>query len=404
MVMRRHTMHIRATFMLMGVLFFHLAAAPYATAESETTVELELYNALARTGTEQWSFTGGGEAALSLVQTGNRSVRSSFDLSLRLLPTAAGSPDAAADVSRAYAKFRHEQLVGVIGKAPFSWGEGTMFNAAQSLFGTGLNTRLAQTEFEENAAWLTDLTWYTGTFSFVELLVLPPVIDTTSASPSPGSLWETRLGARWVAKAFGLKTEVGYLLDGRSADPSSDPSAGAFTAADYYHRPYVSLQGNLWIDWHLSASLEIPEEDVSADALQNGSLLTGGLYSRVPVGYDDTLNLRLEGRLRPWAQWQETHTDSTGSGDYGFFAYGELGWNFGTGFSLVARSQFSPVDLSARFTPGFSWNLFQGFTLFGFATVQAGDKGDLYPWKPGAESKEGRESGFSVLAGCSVIY
>jgi hypothetical protein len=373
---------------------FLLLPAPLA-AESSTTVELELYDAVSRMGGGTWTHAGGGQASLKLDQTGNRSVRSSFELAMLLVPGSAGSPDALADVSRAYAKFRHGKLVGIIGKAPFSWGEGTIFNAAQAIFGAGLTTQLAQTEFEDNAAWLTGITLYTGPFSFLELLVLPPAIDMSSGSPSPAGFWETRAGARWTAKPLGIKTELGYLLDGRDAVAGS----GAFAAAGWYHRPYLSLQGNLWLDWHLSASLEIPENDLSAAALRNGTLLTAGLYSLIPVGYDDTLNFRLESRIRPWGQWEEDHSGGADP-DYAIYGYGELAWDFGDGFSLIARSLFSPADLSARLTPGFSWNIFQGLTLFGFATVQAGERQDVYAWAP----DESTASGLSFLAGCSVVY
>jgi hypothetical protein len=377
-----------------------LAPLP-ATADHTVSAELELYDAVARMGAESWTNSGAGRATLKLDQTGNRSVRSSFELAMLLVPGPAGSPDAVADVSRAYAKFRHGKLVGIIGKAPFSWGEGTIFNAAQAIFGTGLTTRLAQTEFEDNAAWLTGATWYTGPFSFIELLMLPPALDMSSGSPSPAGLEETRAGARWTAKPFGIKTEAGYLFDGRDGSAGS----GAFTAADWYHRPYLSLQGNLWVDWHLSASLEIPEDELSASTLEEGTLLTAGVYSLIPAGYDDTFGFRVESRLRPWAQWEEDHSGAGGSPDYGIFVYGELSWDFGGGFSLLTRSLVSPIDRSARITPGFSWNIFQGLTLFGFATAQAGERQDIYAWQPAPDPATGTpRSGLSFLAGCSVIY
>ena len=110
------------------------------------------------------------------------------------------------------------------------------------------------------------------------------------------------------------------------------------------------------------------------------------------------------------------------------YGYGELTYDFGSGLALALRSLVNPVDLSARISPGVSWNVFQGFTLLGYASVQTGDPGDTYPWDPPADTDSaasgggGTEAsgtgtfgglsaasgaggtGLAIMLGCSVVY
>ncbi len=123
-----------------------------------------------------------------------------------------------------------------------------------------------------------------------------------------------------------------------------------------------------------------------------------------PVGYDDTLSFRLEARVHPAGSWSQDH--STDYPDYGIFNYGEVSYDFGGGFSLLGRALVNPIDLSARFTPGFSWNLFQGFTLLGFATIQTGEPLDTYAWEAAVaeETPAAASPGLAMQLGCSIVY
>ncbi len=415
-----------------------LLPAAVLRAEHVSTVELELYSSAARDSGGTWTGMGAGIASYRLQQTENPNVRSLLEISALFTPTPSGSPDASFDVDRAYAKFRFADMRGTIGKAPFSWGEGLIFNVADSMFSRGTGANLMQSEFEDAAAWLTGLSWYFGPFSFVEIIAVPaPLEAITDDSSGTGSevtvgyglpaLEDYRAGIRWLSKPLGIKTELGYLFDGRDGtglDGSSGAAAGASLQGDsaafqegaFYHRPYLSLQGNIGIDWHLSASLELPDRGGLADAAWEGFLISSGLYSLIPVGYDDSLGFRLETLIRPAGEWEERHiTDGTDGGvypaSYGLYGYGEVSYDFGTGFSLALRSLISPIDLSAKISPGLSWNIFQGFTLLGYASFQTGDGGDTYPWDPPASEATSTSggisagsSGASVMIGCSVVY
>ena len=256
-------------------------------AEHRSTVELELYNTAARGADGTWTGMGMGQATLAFEQTGNRSVRSDFEISAIVTPTPAGTPDAVLGIGTAYAKFRFADMRAVAGKAPFSWGEGLVFNVADAMFSRGTGTNLMQSEFEDASAWLTGLSWYFGPFSFVEVLALPAPLEAvtdesdgeTVIGYAPPALEDVRGGLRAVTKILGIKAEGGYLYDGRDATAG----ASAFRDGAYYHRPYLSLQGNLGVDWHLSGSLEIPDRGGFVENLEEGILLNAGIYSLTPA-------------------------------------------------------------------------------------------------------------------------
>ena len=402
-----------------GLLFFFLLffllfllGIPAAHSENITTVELELFDTLQRSADGSWLHAGAGSAAIRIDQTGNRSVRSQFELSAAILPSSTGI-DSLQTISRAYGKFRFESYRGVIGKAPFSWGEGLIFNAADEIFGRGTGVSLAQQEFDDPTAWITSLSRYFGPFSFAEVLINPgvavvgatgdPAADPTDGAEAAG-IEAIRAGIRLVGKPGGIKLESGYLFDGRSGTAGQT----ALQDGDFYHRLYMSLQGNLWLDWHLSSSLELPDPghlaDSRPDALWAGQLYTAGVYSMLPVGYDDTLSFRVEARVHPAGTWVQDH--STDTPGYGLYNYGEITYDFGRGFSLIGRGLVSPIDFSARLTPGLSWNLFQGFTLLGFATIQTGEARDTYAWeaKNSAGEYETGSAGLAIQLGCSITY
>lgn len=423
-------LHSRSDFILgagakaravLGAVVLLLLLTPGVSAESITTVKLEMFDSVQRSSDASWLHSGAGSASIKIDQTGNRNVRSQFELTAAILPNTTGI-DSLQSISRAYGKFRFESFRGVIGKAPFSWGEGLIFNAADEIFGRGTGANLMQQEFEDPSAWITSFSRYFGPFSFLEVLVNPGLLTVPTGDGQDGGdlgilsaagnaqasgLEETRAGFRIVTKPGGIKLEGGYLFDGRDGTTGT-PSATALQTGDYYHRLYLSLQGNLWLDWHLSGSLELPDPghlaDSAPEALWKGQLYTAGVYSIFPVGYDDTLSFRAETRLHPAARWSQNH--STDYPAYGIFNYGEVSYDFGGGFSVLGRALLNPIDLSARITPGFSWNLFQGFTLLGFATVQTGEPLDTYAWE--AENTEGNPAaasyGLAIQLGCSIIY
>ncbi|MCK5197910.1 MAG: hypothetical protein KAR21_06145, partial [Spirochaetales bacterium] len=341
-----------------------------------------LFDTVAWLGSNNWISAGTGSASLSIDQTDNKNVKSQFRISAVPNPE---TGDIDLSVPRAYVKFRFPKIRSVIGKAPFSWGEGLIFNAGDVIFGdTALSTNLMQTEFLDSDAWLTTIYYSLGNFSYIEAIVLPPEDILDDSNNVINGFNKSMGGGRLVTRLGNTKLESGYIYDGRV----------------YAHKPYLTLQGNLYLDWHLSASVSLPDGYALTDSIEDNLVITAGIYSLASIGYDGILNYRLEAMIKPFEKWEEYSAGSGQSEVYGIYLYPELAYSVGSGMALILRSFISPVDMSAAVIPGFSWNVFQGFNLLGFATFGIGDPGDTYAWEP--ESVDG--SGFALMIGVSVIY
>ncbi len=336
--------------------------------ESITTTKMELYDTVIRTGADSWTGIGTGNLSVSFNQTNNKSVKSRMELNGTTDLTSGGL---SLSVSKAYVKFRFPRLRFVIGKAPFSWGEGLIFNAGDLLFGSSpININLMQSEFTDSTAWITSLNTPLGPFSFIEGIYLAP------ENLSEG-IDSSKEGGRLITRIGNTKLETGYLYSG----------------TDTAHKVYTSLQGNLFLDWHLSAAASLNED------WKESLVITGGMYSMRTIGYDGTLSWRLEAVVKPYDEWKES-ADASQNGNYGVYIYQEAGYAFNSGMTLILRSMISPVDMSAVITPGFTWNVFQGFTITVMGSAGTGTKNDTFAWKPDSPLK----SGFSFMAGISSVY
>jgi len=343
--------------------------------ENSITAKLELYDSIGRLGADNWYSTGIGIASIIINQKDNRNVKSQIKLSA-VMPDPIGNDAIYFDISRAYVKFRFPKIRAVIGKAPFSFGEGLVFNAGDVIFGSSaLNTNLMQSEFLDTATWLTTLYYPLGNFSYLETIAISP-------DPMSDSIDITMGGGRVVTKLGNTKLESGYIYDGLKDA----------------HKPYITLQGNLYLDWHLSATAALQTSNGLTDSLKDSLVITTGIYSLARIGYDGILNYRLEAMIKPYEKWNE-YSAGTESESYGIYLYPELSYSFNSSMTLILRGFVSPVDFSAIAIPGFSWNVFQGFNLIGFAAFSIGDPDDTYAWKP----EEGG-GGFSLMAGVSVTY
>ncbi len=360
------------------LVFLPLSGGPGGLwGENSITARMELFNLAGRLGSNTWYSTGAGIASIIINQKDNKNVKSQIKLSA-VMPDPVGDSSVYFDIPRAYVKFRFPGIRAVIGKAPFSWGEGLIFNAGDVIFGdSALDTNLMQSEFLDSATWLTTLYYPLGDFSYLEGIV-------TSQDIVSDGIDLSMVGGRIVTKLKDTKLESGYIYDGRV----------------YAHKPYLTLQGNLYLDWHLSASVSLPYGYALTDSIEESLVITAGIYSLASIGYDGILNYRLETLIKPYEEWEEYSAGPEESESYGIYLYPELTYSMGSGMALILRSFISPVDMSAAVIPGFSWNVFQGFNLLGFATFGIGDTTDTYGWEP--ESIGG--SGFALMIGVSVIY
>ncbi len=342
--------------------------------KNSITTKMELYNTVLRTGSDSWTGSGLGKLSVSFKQKNNRNVRSELVLNGTSDPA---TGDLSLFISKAYIKFKFPGFRAVIGKAPFSWGEGLVFNAGDILFGSdAVTTNLMQSEFQDSTTWMTSLNVPLGPFSFAEGIYLPPNILSAGLDAS-------KEGGRLVTKLAGIKLETGFLYDG----------------TDTTQKVYVTLQGNLVINWHFSAAAFFPKGDPFPNAVKNSFVITGGIYSINRIGYAGTLNWRLETMVKPWQEWKQHILASAGE-NYGIYVYPEIKYAFNSGMVLLLRSMISPIDSSAVIIPGFSWNVFQGFTVITLISFGTGSPGSTFAWKPEFTGK----SGLSLMAGVSVVY
>lgn len=372
-----------------------------AGAESRLTVDLTA-SALTASGAggleSSWSGLGGLQGGITFDQTGNRNVRSQLRLEASvpsagsmagagLIPMVPENPDPLdppVDISlpRAFIKFRFPDiLTATVGKGPITWGEGRYYNSGNlPVSAVAAAGNLVSQDFEDAALWQGSFTFPLGRFSFLEALYLP---DSESLL-----LEDSSGGARLVLRPLGIKTEAAYLFDGRDTG-----------SAEWTHKVALGLQGNLFLDWHLTGSIHFPNSLSPEEAATDTLRVSAGVYSLASVGPAGTLSFRLEALFAPFGRWEEAISglDSTDPYDaYGAELYPELSYDFGNGFSLMLRSVVSPVDASGIIIPGAVWNIFQGFNLISFFPVQFGEDDDRYGInKPG---------GIAAQLACSVTY
>lgn len=349
-----------------------------AYAEISSTVKLTLLNTLATTEGETVSLTGYGTGRLTFKSSGSRNVKGQLSFNAYIGDTGFF------DVSRAFVKVRLPGSRVTIGKDTISWGEGAFYNAGDVIFGAAPRSEdLTAEVLRDDAVWLTSAYVPLGSFSFVEPVLLAPELNLaylaqSSQAPVP-SLGDTAVGGRVVAKAGGIKTEVGYLYRGRERT----------------HNPYVSLQGHILVDFHLSGSVSIPHYPDGNCAVAKPAVSAGLFHLQRIPGPSDSVSFRLEGLLRPAGQWKAQ--DKSGlDPEYALMLYPEVVWTLDQSVTLLCRSVVSPVDLSALVTAGVNWNVYEGLKLLGYVSVQAGEKKDLYGFD--------KNGGLGLAAGVQYIF
>ncbi len=366
-----------------------LCGAALLTAENSISAELRNQATAAR-GEDGVSAAGVTQAELSFRSTGNRDVKGELVLNADVGETAV------LDIHRAYIKSRFPGLRLTMGKTRLSWGEGFLFNAGDLLFGsTGTGVDLTADELRTAGKWLGAVNIPLGRFSFAELVYLPPQGDlldyridsrlyssgASSEEPELSSESVPSGGGRIVLKPLGVKTEAGYY----------------YNAPEESHDHYLSLQGNLFVDWHLSAGTSLAAADPTAEEWLENLAISFGLSHMLRVGYDTKLNMRLEGLFRPEAAWQAESGE-----EYGIYLYPELNLIPDDRKNIFYRAVVSPVDISAVHTLGGSWNIYQDFDLLTYAGFNSGESGDTFAWD--AEAGGGRYPGWFVTLGCEFTY
>ncbi len=308
------------------------------------------------------------------------------------------------EVPRANLRFRfpitEEYTMRVTaGRDRLTWGVGSLFNAADLLYGADGTAGADFTDIDDprdETSWLTAFYFPIGDLSYLETVVLPPLPELTfdgtpadddlgedadgggaAGAGQPGAggafadappLSETGAGVRFHTQVAGITVEPSYLYDGRVEQ----------------HNIALALQGGLGADLYAAARLSLDDEMPSdaARVLEERTTVTTGAYYGFDIGPDRRLTGRLETLVNPGGDWED---QGRRDAEYGILLYPELVYTPGRTVDVIARSVVSPVDRSALITGGVSWNIFSGFRAQAFAGVEAGDDDAVFGWdRPGA--------------------
>lgn len=351
-----------------------LLVAGILSAESSLSLDMQLMQTLYRGQDDQVHGLGLGTAGLSFRSQGNSDVRA--DLQVDFIPldgSIAGQSLSHFDLKKAAVKVRFPGLRLTMGKTRVGWGDGTVFNAGDVLFGSLTPTvDLTADEARTETAWLTLLRWSPGQRTWFEAIYMPPSpqiqLDGSYTIPD---ISHSSGGGRLVTEIADITVEAGYFYKG-------DPKVSADITG---HRPYVSLHGEAFFDLYGSASMILPEDAMTWEAAKGSLNLSLGLFRQFQLWYNGVLSFRLEGLIFPYQHWEEQDVLlADGSEAYGLFLYPELNLAIGQNVNIPIMSVISPIDQSAQITAGFSWKVYQGFSFLGFGTAEIGDPDDIFAW------------------------
>ncbi|MBI9100914.1 MAG: hypothetical protein JEY99_00755 [Spirochaetales bacterium] len=393
-------------------------AAVFLFAEGSLTMDFSIMNTAMRTravtleipvgetmpvatiGDSYWGLGTSGSAGMAFKSSGNRNVKAevSFDFNFPEQEYG-GASIPIITLDRAYVKARFPVLRLTAGKTRLGWGDGFVFNSGDVIFGsTSPYVDLTASEIRTETDWMTAINIPFGRFSFLEGLIMTPEAD-ADAGKYFGEIQDLSAGGRIYTKVGGIKVEAGYMFRGNSDSP--------------LHRPYLALQGNLVIDWYLSGSVALPaslnasQEEIE-DGLKDSFNISGGLFHIQELNRVSSMTFRIESLVMPFMAWEESSPATTAEiPTYGLLLYPEILYLPSDTLSLSLRSVVSPIDISAQITAGGSWNIFQGFSILGYATINAGEKSDTFAidrsngvWRAGTDIVDG----YAFSLGVSYIY
>ncbi len=384
-------------------LLLILVSVPFLAAENNVSVDMELYDTVYRTRNSSfdifWAYGITGNGVISFKSTGNKNVRADIVTDITF-PDSSGIPVIL--LKKAYVKARFPSFRVTLGKTRLGWGEGFVFNSGDVIFGsTSPYVDLTGTEIRSETAWITSIKYPIGRFSFLEgIIKIPDPINSGF-----GEIADTSAGVRLYTKAGSIKIEAGYYIDGedKTYDISSTATIENISIVAF-HRPYISLQGNIGPDWYINSSAAIPTgESIYTELIVKDTFsISFGLFHMIEAGYNNSVTFRIETSVLPYLNWNEKNGNP---GSYAILIYPEVSLNMGSAINLSIRSIISPLELSAQVTSGFSWNLFEGFNLISFATINGGDGNDTFSWnKSSWDPASDIIDGISVMTGIKYIY
>ncbi|MBN1648866.1 MAG: hypothetical protein JW874_12600 [Spirochaetales bacterium] len=353
-----------------AVLLLGLVLALPGWSDISTAVTLEGLLLTGRNADGDFAATSGTNGSLDFNATGNKNVKGELEIdafvSDRIIVT----------IPRAYIKIRFPALRMTIGKTAVSWGKGFLFNAGDVIFdGMSLSADLSQSVLRDNTITQLLVTKYLGSFSYIDLIMLP-MPATSEIIPNSGIFLPTNIeianiaaGARIVFPIGKTSLELGYLYRG-DGDMDGD-------ADDASHNPYLGFSSGFFGlgDFYLAASCSVVQGSDDTEAFRDSIKTSAGISISTKAGTDSTLTMRLETGIRPFAGWEE---GSSQYDVYGLYIYPEISYAPKDNLSFQLRSIVSPIDGSGIILAGASWNPYQGLTFNLFASAMFGDPSDTF--------------------------
>ncbi|MBN1413096.1 MAG: hypothetical protein JW969_19810 [Spirochaetales bacterium] len=325
------------------------------------------------------------DSVLNFKSAGNRNVKAELELEATV------SDQLLLNITKAYFKARFPVFRLTMGKTRVSWGEGFLFNAGDLIFdGLSFPSAISTGDLRIETDYMAVLYFPLGRFSYFETVYLPkPVMVDMDPSPSsefymPASvdIGSTEAGGRFQFDIARTKLEFGYLYKGALRS----------------HNAFVSLQGNLLVDWNLSASCAINQDNADPELIKQSLGVSFGLFSQFGLGSDSSLTLRLESAIKPFQRWEEDPSPPAfpAMPSYALYLFPDITFAIDSSLSLQLRSLISPCDASAMIFGGAGWNPYQGLTFNFYAGAMAGDSNDIFGW--------GREKDFFIMLETQFLF
>lgn len=356
---------VKRTVLGMSILFLSLFSV---FSEIDLDATLTGIITASKVGDGKITSSGLAKGNFTIKSTGSRYVKSQLTLdfvSIRNMGVLS--------ISKAWVKFRYPLLRVTLGKNRISWGEGAAFNAGDVIFDDyitpGLEVEsvdLTADELRSVNRTMVHVTFPLGRFTFVEGIYLPydfPLYVETKEPyyNSDGSengfiysnlpdyensleISQHSVGGRFVTKAGGIKLETGYIYNGKRE----------------MHKPYVSFNGTLGVDYHGSASINIHNGDIGFASWKKSLKISTGSFYLFDLENDRTLTLRLEALVKPFGDWE---LDA-------LMLYPEISLIPNDELALFVRAIINPLDVDTTGTIGLNWKTYQGFSIGTFFTAE----------------------------------
>ena len=364
------------TMIFLLVIFINMVA--FGSESQKVTIDIRA--GLTKLNSNDWTIFGTGNGELDIRSKGAKNIKARLNIQMVLGNYSQPNTGLLLNenkeifwVKYAYIKFRlpvteSYNIRFLTGKNSLTWGVGSFYNAANTVFGaegTGAELLTIEGDLREETDWYTSIFIPVGRFGFIEpILLLPqPGIDESSTTVfSYPSIEETSFGTRLNTKLFNTQVEFSYLYRGINGE----------------HNPAISLQGNIGPDIYLAISFKIYSNGNIIDDFSKNLIISGGLFWLNPFKTSKTLSIRLEGLLRPEGLWSEKYNSSLSDNSYGIELFPEIIFHPTDRTTLVFRQIFSPIDFSAVTIFGIDWESNQSLHLYNFLSFQLGENGDTY--------------------------